>query len=87
MITDCCFTTFLGEKYSVFPTGEFHIRDAIESDDHSLTGYRCKIRNLVSNETRLSSQGSIIVSGLSSLLHSLFLSTESRFSLTILLFV
>ena len=56
------FRQTLGEKYSVFPSGELHVRALPES----FTGYRCKIRNLVNNQTKLSSQGSIIVTGLCS---------------------
>ncbi|CAG2104883.1 unnamed protein product, partial [Medioppia subpectinata] len=50
------------DKYSVFPSGELHIRDLNQSDDHSFNRYRCQIRNVVNNETKLSTQGSIIIS-------------------------
>ncbi|RWS06193.1 Down syndrome cell adhesion molecule-like protein Dscam2, partial [Dinothrombium tinctorium] len=45
-----------GEKYSVFPNGELHIRNTVISDSYSK--YRCKTRHLLTNETRISdSQG------------------------------
>ncbi|CAG2161662.1 unnamed protein product [Oppiella nova] len=50
------------DKYSVFPSGELHIRDSNQSDDHSFTGYRCQVKNVVNNETKLSTQGTIIIS-------------------------
>ena len=58
------FTTasdLLGEKYSVFASGELYVRALPEST----TRYRCKIRNLVNNQTKLSSEGKLHVTGLS----------------------
>ncbi|RWS31821.1 Down syndrome cell adhesion molecule-like protein Dscam2, partial [Leptotrombidium deliense] len=50
-----------GEKYSVFPTGELHIRKATLSD--SYTKYRCKTRHRLNNETKISdSQGALVLS-------------------------
>ncbi|GIY12227.1 down syndrome cell adhesion molecule homolog [Caerostris darwini] len=48
-----------GGKYSVFPTGKLHIREAKQQD--GFRSYRCQTKHRLTGETKQSSAGQLIV--------------------------
>ena len=57
-----CFFYILGDRFSVFSTGELHIRRVQQSD--ALKTYRCQVRHRLTGETLISSSvGRLYVTG------------------------
>lgn len=54
--------SFADGRYSIFSTGELHVRNVQMSD--GLTNFRCVTKHTLTGETKLSSYGRLIVTDL-----------------------